>query len=143
MSWDVFIMNVPADIVSATELPDDFSGELGSPEYVLAKLASIFPSINLTDPTWGGLDTEDGSIEFNIGSKDPIKTMMLHARGGNSVIGAIQMLCDQTGWRALDMTTGDFINFENNPAEGLKQWRSYKDKVIASYETKKWWQFWK
>jgi hypothetical protein len=59
---------------------------------------------------------------------------MLHVRGGDSAIHTIQHICDQSGWRAIDTSTGDFINFTKDPAEGLRQWRTFRNQVVASLE---------
>jgi hypothetical protein len=169
MSWDVILMSVPSVIVAVEDFPDDFSSELGPQPQVLSTIAAILPDLDLTDPTWGILDGDDFSIEFNIGDGDPVDTIMLHVRGGDSAIRAIQHICEHTGWRALDTSTGDFINFAEDPTEGLQQWRTYRNQVVASLEAegkevitdakvggirvgaieiakpkkKKWWQFWK
>jgi len=94
-----------------------------------------------------------------------IKTLwiifVLHVRGSDGAIETIKAVCEASSWRAFDTTTGSFINFENDPASGLRQWRSYRDKVVAKISTqgeevvqkgnysfvfkkkKKWWQIWK
>jgi hypothetical protein len=169
MSWDVILMRVPSDIVTIDDFPKDFSSELGPRSEVLPTLANILPELDLTDPAWGILDGEGFSIEFNIGDGDPIETIILHARGSDSAIKAIQQICEYTGWRAIDTGTGDLINFSKNPAAGLRQWRSYRDQTAASLraegkevvtdavidgigvdiieipktEKKRWWQFWR
>lgn len=162
-------MNVPPEIVTRDDFPEDFSSELGPRSEVLSTLIAILPGLDLTDPTWGILEENDFSIEFNIGDDDPLDTLMLHVRGGDSAIHAIHHICEHTGWRAFDTTTGDFIDFAEDPAKGLRQWRASRNQVVASLEAegkevitdakigrirvdaiettkpkkKKWWQFWK
>jgi hypothetical protein len=170
MSWDVVLMKVPSNIVTVEDFPDDFSSELGPRSQVLLTLATVLPELDLTDPTWGILDGDDFSIQFNIGDDDPVDTIMLHVRGGDSAIGAIQRVCERTGWRALDMSGSGFINFAEDPAAGLRQWRIFRDRTVASLKAegkevitdvkvgrarvdavvvtkpekkRKWWQFWK
>jgi len=169
MSWDVMLMNVSPTIVTGDDFPEDFTSELGPRAQVLSRMTAILPSLDLTDPTWGILDGDDFFIEFNIGDRDPVDVMTLHIRGGNGVISVIQRICEHTGWRAFDTSTGDFIDFTANPAEGLHQWRASRDQVVASLEAegkqvvtdvkvnktgvdimeitapkrKKWWAFWK
>jgi hypothetical protein len=134
MSWDVMLMGVPSNVVTVADFPDGFSSELGPKSQVLSTLAAILPELDLTDPTWAILDSDDFSIEFGIGDDDPVEIIMLHVRGGDSVIRTIQCICEHTGWRAFDTGTGDFINFAENPAEGLQKWRAFRDQIVASLE---------
>ena len=168
MSWDVVIMNVPEGIESPAELPDDFESNLGTAESFLSLLNSLFPEIDLSDPTWGILDGPDFSIEFSIGENDPIESVMLHVRGSDQAIQPIQRLCQAGSWRALDMGDGEFIDFSAEPAAGLESWRDLRDEAAAAARSrgadvvfepklrnarvdallgegrvKKWWQFWK
>jgi hypothetical protein len=136
MSWDVILMHVPPDIESAEDLPEGFTSILGPRTAVLSILTSLDLGIDLTDPTWGDLDGDGFSIEFNIGKGDPVETIMLHVRGGGGAIAVIQRICEGTSWRALDSTTDTFINFAENPAAGLEQWRVFKDRVVASLAVK-------
>jgi tetratricopeptide (TPR) repeat protein len=53
-------------------------------------------------------------------------------RGDDRVVKAIQQICEHTGWQALDCSTNDLIDFANNPARGLQQWRGYLSKIIES-----------
>jgi hypothetical protein len=168
MSWDVILLHVPPEIATADDFPDGFSSELGPRPQVLSTLTALLPDLDLIDPTWAILDREDFHIEFNTGTKDPITTIMLHVRGGEGALQTIQRICDQTGWRALDTTVGDFIDFAGDPARGLREWTAFRDQVVAASEAKgkrvvtdaqvgrirvdvmelakpkkKWWHFWK
>ncbi len=71
---------------------------------------------------------------------------MLHVRGEEDALAAIKKICDYTGWKALDCTSGDFIDFKHHPEDGFSTWREFKDDVIRNNrieKSKKWWQFWK
>lgn len=167
MSWDIAIVNVPPEIETASDIPGDHSTALGSIESVHALLDLLYPAIDLSDPAWGILSSPDYSIEFSIGKDDPVLSIALHVRGGDNAIEPIEKLCADTGWRAIDFGTGEFIAFDDNPAAGLQAWRGYSEKIIASARkrgasvvvnpnlggvladavvvepSKKWWQFWK
>jgi len=159
MSWDVLLLNVPDNIKSQNDLPADFKSTLGITTDILSTLSAIAPEIDLHDPTWGVLEGDGFSIEFNIGRNNPIESIMLHVRGSNEAITTIERICKKTGWRALDTSTGNFIEFNQNPEKGLEQWRSYRNQVVKSLQDKgektladekivlspqkKWWQFWK
>jgi hypothetical protein len=167
MSWDVILMNVLPDKTISYDFSDDLS-DLGPRSQVLSTLAALFPNIDFTDPMWGFLESDGYSIQFNIGDRDPVEMITLHIHGSDSVIGVIKQICEHTRWRAFDTTTGDFIDFEKQPAAGLTQWRTYRDKVVDSLiaegkevivdakvvqmkdnvnrltnaKNKKWWRFW-
>ncbi len=152
MSWDVWLMRVPPEIVSIHDLPKDFVSELGSQAEILPRLVEIFPELDMSTPGWGFMEGADFFIDFNIGKDDPIETIALHVRGGDGALGPIHKLCQATGWRAFDTTAGEFIDFERSPAAGLQTWRASRDRVVAALEAqeageaktaKKWWQFWK
>jgi hypothetical protein len=158
MSWDVLLMHVPSNVDSIHELPENFSSELGPRQEIVDILTRVFPNLDFSDPTWGHLRGRGFSIEFSIGEDTVIETIMLHVRGNDDAINSIQLLCEETGWRAFDTTIGEFINFNESPAAGLQQWRAFRDQVMASLEAKgeiaqkdvrlppakkkKWWQFW-
>ena len=67
MSWDILIQDLP-DVATIEEVPDDFHpGVLGSRAEVVERLRSTFPDADFSNPSWGVLDREDWSIEFNSG----------------------------------------------------------------------------
>lgn len=84
MSWDVLVLRPPVDLRTIADADDDFQGEsLGTPAEVAGVLEQLFPSIDLTDPTWAILATDEYSIEFSIGDETPCTSLMLHVRGRN------------------------------------------------------------
>ena len=172
MSWDVLLLRVPDGCASIAELPDDFVGEpLGAPEQIVDALRRALPSIDLSDRTWGVLEADDYSIEFNIGRDEPCTAVMLHVRGPESVIVPIEAVCDQTGWSAFDTSTGARIDFAADPARGLRSWIAFRAKAgiagplkgisiplpmtnpsslhatpaasAIAARKKKWWHFWR
>src|SRR5690606_37413842 len=80
MSWDVVLVNAP-QALTVQEIPRDFvPPPLGPATELLDRLRAALPDLNLSDPTWGNLDSPDWSIEFNIGREDPVESIMLHVR---------------------------------------------------------------
>ena len=170
MSWDVIIMHVPDGVLRMEEMPDQPTSPLGSSSEVISKLKSVFPSVDFSDPAWGILDGKDFSIEFNIGKEEQIGSMMLHVRGSEASLAAIQQICQALDCRAIDMSEGDFIDFNADPGAGLRNWQTFRDQVVEAVTKqggniirdpklpgirpdaitteslrppKKWWQFWK
>ena len=130
MSWDVLILNLPPGTTVLEDVPDSTDVSLGPLSQVLDRLrASLGGDIDLTDPTWGTMEGEAFSIEFNIGDKDPCESIMLHVRGDDSAVEPIRVLCESTRWRAFDTTTGELMEFESGTQPGLRQWRAFRDRV--------------
>ena len=129
MSWDVLILAVPPGIRSVADLPDGFDPSLGPLPDVHRVIENLFPTINLRDPAWGVLVGDTYSLEFNIGKEDPCRSIMLHVRGDESAIGPIRTLCDRTGWRALDMSAGELLDLETDPAKSLRSWGAYRSSI--------------
>lgn len=127
MSWDVLLLDAPADR-SMEELTDADVRPLGSVAAVHATLRRAWPDLDLSDPTWGRLDRL--AIEVNIGSADPVESVMLHVRGGEDAVPAILELCRAGGWRAVDISTGDWLDTAEDPTEGLRGWRAFRDRAI-------------
>jgi hypothetical protein len=51
--------------------------------------------------------------------------------GGGDVMGAIRAASEALGVRALDCSTGDWIDFESPEADdSWRRWQAYRDKVI-------------
>ena len=154
------------------EIDDDSYSPLGSTSEVRQVLARALPDLDLGDPTWGILEGTDFSIEFSIGEEEPCTSVMLHVRGSDEAINPIQVVCDASGWKALDCSDGEIIEFDSDPAQGLRSWREYRERVSPGAPTKgvslvgpdgkkvffdaapqtipqpetpkrRWWQFWK
>ena len=130
MSWDILLMNVSDNIKSSNDLPHDFKSNLGISADVLSILSRIVPEIDLHDPMWGTLEGDGFLIEFNIGDQEPITSITLHIRGSDNAVDIVKRICTNTGWRAIDFSTGNFIDFENNPENGLHVWRTYKNQIV-------------
>lgn len=135
MSWDVIIFNLPDNVKTVLELTDESMTPLGSRDYILSVISSVFPQADLSDPTWVVLDGDDYSIEFSLGQDEQLETLMLHVRGDIEAINAIENFCKATGWRAFDSSVGEFIDFTDpNRDRGIKRWQEYRDFTTDKHE---------
>ena len=130
MSWDVLLLRLPPGITSLEELGDDFNDPLGTTDDVRSVLRTAVSGLDLTDPSWGVLDTPNYSIEFSIGTTEPCTAVMLHIRGEDDAVEPIRAICQATDWTAFDCSVGSPMDFDADPAKGLRSWREYRDKVI-------------
>ncbi|MCG8569989.1 MAG: hypothetical protein MJB14_07590 [Spirochaetes bacterium] len=133
MSWDVLFVKFPNNINSIDEIPGDYNpGSLCTRQYYEEMIFNLFPNIDENnDRSWMILEDDSYSIEFSAGTGEMLDSLMLHIRGDEKALKVIKNICDFTNWKAFDTTTGDLIDFDNNPDEGFSQWRNFKNKVIA------------
>lgn len=131
MSWDVLLTPAPADAESVDDIPEGPGPEPIAPlSRLLAALREAFPAADLSDPAWGYLqDEEQGwGMELNIGTADPVRSVMLHVRGGDAVSAVLRM-AEALGCRAVDCSTGDFLRGEDDDG-GWKSFQDYRDRVL-------------
>lgn len=127
MSWDVFIQHLPASALRVADIPEDFTPlPLGTRSDVLQAIVAVFPTVDVSDPTWLRFDGPRYSIEFGTGTEEPVMSVALHVRGDESVIPEIAQLIDRLGARGLDSWTGEFFDPET-AAESIQQWRAFVD----------------
>jgi hypothetical protein len=131
MSWDVLLLHLPDDITSAQDIPDDYAPRpLGRLHEVLATVSRAEPEADLSDPTWGDLTGPTWSIELNIGSEDPVDSIMLHIRGsGDVVLASVFRLADAFGCKVLDCSSGDLITPEG--PSGWHAFQEFRDRAVG------------
>lgn len=132
MSWDVFIFDAPSDATSVDQIPQGFRPPpLGAGPAIRQRLHDSVRGLDLSDPAWGRLDGPTWSIELNIGSKDPVDSIMLHVRGsGDDVLTAIAQIAASVGGRALDLSTGEFLTGARGEAAGWHGFQRYRDQNL-------------
>ncbi|MEU8181705.1 hypothetical protein AB0B85_11195 [Micromonospora sp. NPDC049044] len=132
MSWDVLIVAAPPHTGSVDQLPQDFDPPpLGTGPEIRRRLRENFPDLDLADPAWGLLGGPTWSIEFNIGSDDPVDSIMLHVRGGDDVLPVVARVVAVTGGRALDISTGVFLTDDCARSAGWHGFQQYRDDILG------------
>lgn len=110
MSWNVLLVELPAEARTVRDLPRDFApNSLGPRDALIARLYKNLPSIDFTDPTWGTLDGGNYSIQFDMGEQLEVDTITLHVEGGEDALRAVQLAAQATGARAFDVTRGRLL----------------------------------
>lgn len=130
MSWDVLLLRLPAHVTSVGEVPDDYTTPpLGRRQDVLAAVNQTLPEADLSDPAWGELLGAGWSMELNIGSKDPVDSIMLHIRGsGDDVLTPVFQLAAALDCKVLDCSEGDLITPQGT--SGWHAFQEFRDRVI-------------
>ncbi|MGW1029518.1 hypothetical protein ACWD4J_38550 [Streptomyces sp. NPDC002577] len=91
-------------------------------------LRQAAPEADLSDPTWGELLGPGWSMELNIGSKDPVDSIMLHIRGsGDDVLNPVFRLATTLRCRVLDCSEGDLITPQDTT--GWHAFQEYRDHI--------------
>ena len=129
MSWDVGILNL-GDFASVEDIPEDHQLQpIGPVETVRHAIDRLFPGVQFDSEGWGSFSAGDWSVEFNSLKTDPVESITLHVRGGEDAVPAILALTEELGVRALDYSTGDFLN-EEVGRESFLRWKAYRDRVV-------------
>lgn len=138
MSWDVlihkFIDPAPTTI---EEIDESKFLPLGPAAEVRQQISEHLGPVDWSDPTWGVLDGDGFSIEFNAGNEDPIDSIMLHVRGGGDAVAAIMAFVVPLGWKALDISAGGFINPLSPSDEGWERFQAYRDHAMKRIRDEK------
>ncbi len=129
MSWDVTVLHLREKLESVGDLNDENTLPLGAASDVREAISAALPTVDWSDPTWGGYLGEGFSIEFNMGNDDPIQDMMLHVRGGGDAISAIMRFVVPNGWVALDCSTSEFLDPANPSDAGWADFQELRDQV--------------
>ncbi len=130
MSWDVLIQDF-GDYKQIKEIPNDFQPKsIGNRNDIIAKIKATFPEVKITDPSWLVLENDKFSIEFNIGNEEIVDSIMLHIRGDESVINVVLELLTNLNVRAVDTTTGKFVETQENSKKGLNKWREFRNSLL-------------
>lgn len=132
MSWDVSVQRFSREYDTVAEIPEtERCFVLGSRTEVSAAISRHFPGTNWTDSACGVFDFADGSIEFSLGESDPCDGFVMHIRASSAVVPTLVAMCIAERWQALDWSTNEFLERMAEPSAGLKQWRQFRDEVVA------------
>ena len=133
MSWDVHIFSPLADVRAADERTkeSDFP-PLGSASEVRRQLLETVPRLDLSDPTWGDLESPTWSIEVGLGSDDPVRSIMLVVRGtGDDVVAVIAKIANAVGGRVFDPVTGDYLTGGPADLTGWHAFQAFRDRAFG------------
>jgi hypothetical protein len=131
MSWDISIQDIPRDITSVTDIPDDFQPRpIGPRDALIARICEALPATDFSDPTWGVLVQSEFTIEFNMGKQNICDDFMLHVRGGGSAMATIVRLLEHLQLRGFDCQTGDFFSIDE-AEKSFGQWQKFRDQAIG------------
>jgi hypothetical protein len=134
MNWDVLVFHAPDDVAAVDEIPSDFDPPaLGPGAHVRQRLRERLSGLDVSDPACGMLAGPTWSIELSLGSEDPVRSIMLHVRGGgDDVLPVIAQIAEAVGARALGISNGEFLTGSAADAEGWHGFQQYRNQVLGS-----------
>jgi hypothetical protein len=129
MSWDIFAQDFP-NVASVKNIPNDFRPKsIGNRQEILAKIKTVVPFADFSDPSWGKIDTKEFSIEINIPETELVDCVAFHVRGGGLAGSCVAAILKTLELRAVDSQTGEFFDIEN-PQDSFEQWQRYRDQCL-------------
>ncbi len=132
MGWDIHVYRFRNEYQCLADVPDDEEcTPLGSSVEVRAAIDRHFPAISWSDPKWGVVDTDFGSVEFQVGEEEPNCGFVMHIRASEKVVPIIVAMCMAERWQALDANQGTFLEKSAQPAAGLRAWSAYRAQVVG------------
>ncbi|WP_339787902.1 MAG: hypothetical protein ACMVP2_08260 [Imperialibacter sp.] len=130
MSWDLFVQDW-GTAKTLEEIPDDFQPQpIGLRSSIIRQIQTFEPAANFDDPSWGTIENDQFSIEFNMGKEEELGSFVLHVRGDELAIPCIGNILKHLGLRAADGSNGEF--FDNETAtEKMQAWMEFRDRVTG------------
>jgi hypothetical protein len=129
VSWDLLVMATPPGL-PVEAVTEENTPPLGAREEVVAAIRAALPE---ADPSgrYVRVEGETFAVELNLGEDETVGHLGVRAQGDEATVEVLQRLCDQTGWRAYDISTGDFLDQADDPAAGLRGWRALRDSAVG------------
>ncbi|WP_299680633.1 hypothetical protein [uncultured Tenacibaculum sp.] len=129
MSWDLFIQDW-GNVNSLDEIPDDFTPKpIGKRSEIINKMREVEPTIDFSDSSWGKLENDQFSIEFNMGDKEKLYGFTMHIRGNEMVIPCIANILSKLSLKAADGSNPNFFDVENSKND-IQKWITYRNKIL-------------
>ena len=82
---------------------------LGTRAEVADAIDAVFPMVVFGEDGRGTFARHENLVTFDIGTHDPVATVVVNARGGTAIADVMALLRD-TGWRAFAPRTGVFLD---------------------------------
>ena len=129
MSWDLFVQDW-GNFDSLEDIPDDFEPQpIGKRSTIINLIKTVEPTVDFTNPSWGLLENEFFSIEFNMGMDEVLSSFTMHVRGNELAIPCIGNILAELKLNAADGSTTYFFNIEKSKAD-MNKWKEYRNQIL-------------
>jgi len=85
--------------------------------------------VNFDNESWGLLETEQFSIEFNMGNDDLLDSFILHIRGNDLALPVIVVILEKLDLKAANGRDNFFFDIKKSK-ESIKAWINYKNEIL-------------
>jgi hypothetical protein len=131
MSWDIFVQDILASVMSVAEMPDGFEPRsLGKRADIIARIRAVVPIADFTQEACGRIEGPGFSIEVAMGDLEDVQGFAFHVYGGDLGAHAVANVLQELGFRAFDPSSPSGIFEPEIAAAGLDRWRTYRDKMM-------------
>jgi hypothetical protein len=82
VSRDIFVQDIPRDVQSVQEIPDDWVPDAlpFAASDVIAAVHELAPAADFSTPTWGHVVLPDVDVEVSLPDEVPLQSFALHVR---------------------------------------------------------------
>jgi hypothetical protein len=134
VGWDALVFKLLDSRTLARELTAEKCAHLGGAAAVRAVIDLVLPNVDWSDPSWGAVDINGCSMEFNLRRIDkPAGDSLcfgIHVHGSGDPIPIVVALCRKNGWTPFDSQTGNFIDLTDPDGEGWKKFLAARDRYV-------------
>ena len=131
MSFDIFVQDIPVDLKSVNDMPDDFAPQpIGARSSVLSAIRKVAPEVEFARSGWGTINGDGYSIEVNLGLDDPVIGFAFHLRGSEDGLFLVADILAALGVRAFAPGTASGLFEVDRACEAFSRWRAYRNRVV-------------
>jgi hypothetical protein len=138
MSWIVSLLKFTKEVQHVEELEGEADTlPLGTKSEILALLKTWFPDADYHDPSWITFNRRAELTEIIVSGADELADNgLIYGLGfRNPSYRLLRDVCTKMKWKALDPSTGDFIDFASAPPEYFWQLFPRRPSVSAGHQT--------
>ena len=133
MSWDIFVQDIPVEVQSVSDIPEDFRpAPIASRTHVLEAIQAAAPFADFADPTWIHIDAPEVCIEVSVPQDEPLMRFAFHIHGGEHSAAIVADVLGRLDVRAFDTASETGIFDLSRASESLHRWHEYRTRVLPS-----------
>lgn len=119
MSIDYALLNWTDDVLPPKDEEGEFqSPSMGTPAELRDKIRQVWEEVDWSDPSYGTYDYEDHLLELPLlaSEDEPVTRLTVFTHGDDALV-AIYELCRKWNWSAVDLQTGQLVDFDQELEE--------------------------
>jgi len=138
MNWDIVLYAASAPPPPAAQAGAAWGLlSMGTTEEVRRHVRLASPQVDSSDPAYGTVDGPGYLVEFNLGSDEPVDSLLVHISGTTQASRFVQDFVEETGWYAFDTRVGEWLHHLPDPSMA-DEWTETVAKVTAQGRRANW-----